>query len=447
MISLKKTGLVLTFVCVLLLIANILVWKPAAQETENCSQQVFQITNTSVSDVLALTVKNQNGSFAVMQQGDELEVISEYSNNIEYDFAQLHALIYTVSHLSGSEKNSDEKTFQNYNFNSPVAEITILTKQGEQKLSVLMENPMDRNYYLYSKEQNAIYLVGKEEAKLMLRSEKDFTSHTVLPTVSSESLENVKSISFDFGDNKYENFRIIKRDGSFYLTNPFETRLSTSEVYSRIFAKTNALYADEILSEEEAAAYNATEYTLKITIITTAGESTVLLKDLADGSYLMQNENGGRVCRLKDDSLANLMLKPIDLLDGKIFSFNVGDIKSIKTYGDDVELLLNCTRESADGKVTINGKEKEVHLFAEDWKTFCLNIGSVKIQKQVTAIKQNTMKMAPLLTMKIGDNHDEINELGFYEENGEIKVFFNGICNFVCSQDTFNRISNAFFNI
>ena len=105
---------------------------------------VYEVTIFSASDIMAVKVENEQTSFAVMQNGPTLEMISK--NRSEWDQSQLRAFVYAAGHISGSRKVQDEAKFDAYGLDHPRSGISIFMADGsEKKYGILADNPLDRS--------------------------------------------------------------------------------------------------------------------------------------------------------------------------------------------------------------------------------------------------------------------------------------------------------------
>lgn len=315
-------------------------------------EAVYEITNIPVSEVAALAITNTKTRFGLLIKGEELEVVSDVQGS--YSLSELRSLIYAAAHLTGSRKITDMTSAGQYGMDQPLASVSLIKTDGTQvDLSLLSQNPMDGNYYLYANAEQAIYLIPANIAELFMRQETDFFNHTVLPVINAAALQNIEWIHMDFRGGE-RNYRIEQKNGSFSLAEPISQKLTALSVMEKLIMPLSALYSDEFVEAgADLSEYGFDEFTLRADMRYGGQQYTALLLDIGDGICLMANELTGDVYKLGGESLMPLMKDYRELLDGKAFSYAAGDLKSVEVLEGDKSILAELSGEKGTGDAAL----------------------------------------------------------------------------------------------
>lgn len=307
---------------------------------------IHAVTDFSVADVAAVMIKNANASYAIMQSGTQLEMLTAVPGS--YDSSQMRALVYASSTITSSRKIEDESAFAQYGFENPRAEVTIYLADGTSEvLKVLEDNPLDASCYLYSQAHNAVYLVSSDVTSLFLRSEQDFLSHTVFSLRSADDLQHLTRVTlFPRGGRTYT---LSSTDQGYYITAPIRHRLAADQVYTNVYVNLVTLYADEVVASGVSLAdYGLDKPDLEVEIrMGDATERAVFL--LSDNNTaLMAAKGGSTVYRLSDSPVLMLMQDYTALLGGSIVSYGAGDIAEMTLASGEKSVALTFTGSSTE---------------------------------------------------------------------------------------------------
>ncbi|NLA53676.1 MAG: DUF4340 domain-containing protein, partial [Clostridiales bacterium] len=299
-----------------------------AQTTSAAVNTVYEVTNFSASDILAVKVENEQTSFAVMQNGPTLEMVS--INRGEWDQSQLRAFVYAAGHISGSRKVQDEAKFDAYGLDSPRSDISIFMADGsEKKYRVLADNPLDRSTYFYSQEDNAVYLVAREVADLFLRTEKDFVSHTVLWVKSEADYADIEKISIRLM-GKGRDYTVEKTDRGYFLTSPVFIRLPQERVLADLLGSILRLYADDIIDiRAQPAAYGLDEPDMILSVTGNNQTQTAVFRLEQNNTSLMAQPEGSVIYRLDADPVVMLMQDYTTLMGSSIINYRAGELADL----------------------------------------------------------------------------------------------------------------------
>jgi len=421
--------------------ALLLLWLGALLRTQEALQEtapapetiIHDVTGFSVADVAAAMIKNENASYAIMQNGTQVEMITSVPGS--YDPSQMRALLYAASSITSSRKIEDEAQFAQYGYDAPRAQVTIFLADGsEEVLSVLADNPLDASCYLHSKTQNAVYLVSSDITDLFLRTEQDFLSHTVFSLRSADDLDKLTDVRIIPGRNGRA-YTLSSTDQGYYITAPIRHRLSADQVYTNVYVNLVTLYADEVVASGVSLAdygLDKPDLTVEITIDGAKERAVFLLSE--DDTALMAQENGTTVYRLSDSPVLMLMQDYTALLGTSIVSYGAGDI---------AEMTLSSAGKSA--VLTFAGAGTELVVKNGD-KTLEKEAVSAVLQavNQLTPYAELTGEItgeaALTMTLMLRSGTQERVELVDIGQ-GLYAVRINGAANFAAGADSFSQLA------
>jgi len=429
-------------VCSLLLVNVLLIgWLSLliadTQDTQQTSIQVPEsvihtVTDFSVADVAAVMIQNQNASYAIMQSGAQVEMLTAVPGS--YDPAQMRALIYASSSITSSRRIEDEALFAQYGFDSPRAQVTIYLADGSTEvLSVLADNPLDTSCYLHSQAHNAVYLVSSDVTNLFLRSEQDFLSHTVFSLRSADDLPNLTRVKIYPKGGR--NYTLASTDQGYYITAPIRHRLAADQVYTNVYVNLVTLYADEVV----ASGVSLTDYGLdqpdlevEITLSDKTERAVFCLSE--NDTALMAAKGGSTVYRLSDTPVLMLMQDYTALLGGSIVSYGAGDIAEMTLDDGKKSVTLTFTGSSTE-LIVKNGEKK---LEKETLSAVLQAINQILPYAELTG----PMKADPALTLTLmlrsgTTERIELMDIG----QGLYAVSINGTANFATGTESVDALS------
>ena len=134
------------------------------------SENAFLITDIPVSELLALAITNRHGSLGILNSPGGIRAVSDTQG--DYDLSQLRALVYLACHLTG--RPLDIRAEADDIANSLARFSLILTGGREYYFAVLRQSPVNEDYFLFSEEAQAVFLVSGSEAQWFLKGAEDF---------------------------------------------------------------------------------------------------------------------------------------------------------------------------------------------------------------------------------------------------------------------------------
>jgi hypothetical protein len=149
----------------------------------------------------------------------------------DYSASELRAFVYAACHLSGTREIKDLSLAESLGINNPLARVTLIKTDGaEVRLSILSRNAVTGEYYLFSEDHQAIYMIPASSAEIFLESERAFMPRSVFPAVDSGELDSVSALSVDFFGSKGRDYVVERRGGAFFITSPILRRVPSNEV-------------------------------------------------------------------------------------------------------------------------------------------------------------------------------------------------------------------------
>jgi len=391
------------------------------------------VTDFSVADVAAVMIKNQNASYAIMQSGAQIEMITAVPGS--YDPSQMRALIYAGSSITSSRKIEDEALFAQYGFDNPRAQVTIYLADGTSEvLSVLEDNPLDASCYLYSQAHHAIYLVSSDITSLFLRSEQDFLSHTVFSLRSADDLPSLSRVTL-FPRNG-RTYTLSSTDQGYYITAPIRHRVSADQVFTNVYVNLVTLYADEVVaSNVSLSEYGLDKPDLEVQI--TMGDKTErAVFVLSDNDTALMAEKGGHtVYRLSDSPVLMLMQDYTALLGSSIISYGAGDIAEMTIEDGRKTATLTFTGSSTELIV----KSGEQTLEKETVSSVLQALNQILPYAELTGSIQGETRLSISVMLRSGTQERiELMDIG----QGLYAVSINGTANFATGIESFSALSS-----
>lgn len=355
----QKKIAVLALLLLNALLASGLIFLLRPAESEQTAQTetavVYAVTDYALTDVMALKIEHAEASYAMMQSGAQVEMISRTEGS--YDLSQMRAVIYAACHISSSRKMTDPQSFSQYGAENPFATVTIFLTDGTQRiLQVLLDNPLDESTYLYDEAESAVYLVSRSVTDLFLRSEKDYLSHTIFDLKTTNDFAGVEKIALSYPSGYSRDYTIEKTDQGYYLTAPISHRLSGDRVSSDLLSSLLQLYADEVV----AAGVSPSDYgfdtpDLKVDL-TMNGQTQTALFILGEDACLMASPQGDTVYSLSSDPVYMLMLDYTSLLSGSVVSYGAADIQDMTLRRGQESRFLSFGGNGAELSVSMDGR-------------------------------------------------------------------------------------------
>jgi len=393
---------------------------------------IHAVTDFSVADVAAIMIKNESASYAIMQSGAQVEMITAVPGS--YDPSQMRALIYAASSITSSRKIEDESAFAQYGFDSPRAQVTVYLADGTSEvLRVLADNPLDASCYLYSQAHSAVYLVSSDITNLFLRSEQDFLSHTVFSLRTADDLPKLSRVTVYPKGGR--NYTLSSTDQGYYITAPIRHRLAADQVYTNVYVNLVTLYADEVVaSGVPLSDYGLDKPDLEVEIELNGSKERAVFRLSDNDTAFMAAKGGNTVYRLSDAPVLMLMQDYTALLGGSIVSYGAGDI---------AEMTIGTAQESAT--LTFTGSSTELIvkngdavLDKEAVSAVLQALNQIVPYAELTGNMQTEPTLSMTLMLRSGTQERiELSDIG----QGLYAVSINGTANFATGSDSFAQLS------
>ena len=139
---------------------------PADKTTQDGTPVI--ITDIPVSEVLALALYNNYGTFGILNSPDGVQAMS--ANEATLSLSQMRAIVYMASHLTGI------RLLENYPLpgvteiiNSTARFTLILSDSHSYNFVILQKNSIGDGYILFFEEQKVIYLISDSTAECFLQ--------------------------------------------------------------------------------------------------------------------------------------------------------------------------------------------------------------------------------------------------------------------------------------
>ena len=428
--ALKRSlaGLALCCLALAALLAALLLYTPqTAQRQETAA--VEKVTDIPLTELAAVVIRNQRGAYAVMQTPQGVEMVS--ATQAAYDPAQMQALLYAATHLSGSRRNTDESTFAAYGIDQPRATVEIVTTDGaRRRLDVLMTNPIDQNVYVYDEQSRSVLLVSASVAELFLRSELDYMSHSPLPIREVGDFSAIRSLEMAFGGSA-RSYRVECTDTSYFLTSPIHQRVPSTVVVSRLFIPLLSVYADSFASfGADLSDWGFDEAELRMTLETDEGTTRLWFVRTQEGECLMADSDSGTVYTLDADVLNALSFDYTLLTGGTAVYYGAGDLSEILFDLPEGQLALEVSGAGETLSMTFSGRA----LTQEEMRTLLSAMNSLTIVAELSAGQTAGEEQSLVMTARMATGVTEVTAftpLG----NGLSSVTIQGDTNFAVSDE------------
>ncbi len=433
-----KAVRLLSLLCLCFGAASMLLWRYTPATVGQADQTaVYEITDIPVSEITAVAITNKQASFGVMQKEGALEVVSDTEGS--YDQAQLRALVYAASHLTGSRKNTDPESWAGYGYGDAQAVVSLFRQDGSTvSFAVLMQNPIDQNYYVFSEDEQAVFLVSQKDVELFLRGDREFFIRSVFPVVTAANYDKVQAVSLDFGGSG-RSYTLEQQGGVFRLTSPIVQRLPASTVLQELLGYVSALYADQLVAQEaDLSQYGFDAYTLKITMTYEGREYTALLLDEGGDSCLMANPDTGSVYRVAGSNIALLRRDYLTLLGGVAYQYSAGDLRSLAITGGGQSLLYEISGQGEGLTAVSGGSRLDSAAFVELMQA----LNSAAIQREVPP--DETVQGQPALMLTFTLQTGSVEQVDFIPASqGSYYVRINNVTNFTTEAAVLDGIRAA----
>ena len=435
----KKIALCILSILIVLLSISIglllNVKTPELAQEENV--QVYSVTEIPIKEFAAVSIKNNDMSFGVLQTDVGIEVITDIQGN--YDTTQIRTLIYAICNLTADRKIENQNKFVNYGIDEPRSIVTLIQVDGsKEQFSILLDDPQEQGTYIYSHNQKVIYRISKEIAHLFLRKETDFFSHTILPIKTVEDVEKISELNFVFAD-ELKNYTLESREGGYYLSKPIIQKVNTIGINGQLMDTIVKLYANKVEdSKGQLSVYGLSQPLLKLTVNFADTNYEIHLGKDEQNNYWMAEKGKNYVYSIEEDLVYLLMQDYQNWMAGVALYYSAGDLAQIQAITDKSSHLLQF---KGSGKDLILQDEKG-KFTKEEQTAFMKALNGLILDGQISTAVTNKSMLTLTVTTKTG-----VTEKWSFipmDEN-HVAVAFNENTNFAISTEVFMELYR-FFN-
>ncbi len=342
-------SLVILFAILLLLVTTFFVLR-SYEPVSRAPAEPPSIIDIHVSTIQGVAIKGPTDRYGIISF-EGILMLEPNKQEIEYSLKKMQSFLYILSKLEGlKEIPYKVEHAEQFGFNNPSGEITILRDGGKIELTLGRAN--EWGYYLLNESESRAFVVSSAVGDLFRADRSEFLDLKMLPTISSESMDKLESISLWRASDPTRSYRIEGRgDFTFLITEPIESTLDFSRLFSDLIlpisslTKSGKLSNDSVPSEEPV-------YTLNLEFDgTTYGIS--VFED--QGAFYIQYNGTSYIWSVPTETVAFLETNYMDLLGGTVYHGNMGQVASIELYkaGESVGLLDNQENEESSGFLRI----------------------------------------------------------------------------------------------
>ena len=324
------------------------------------------VTDIPLSKLSAIAVTNSQCSLGLLPMGENVELVLAdgegklISADVELSQSEARSMVYMLCHITAAKELEMPKDRNEYGYSSPNANLSfIFSDKTRSEFLLGSELSGDRGYYLFDLAADKLYIVGSDTAALLMRTQKDFISHSIFPTVPTSEYTAVSEITYERNGEK---FVIENINGEFYLTSPIYQRVRAYNVYSSIVVPLGGIYADKCLAAgEDISDYGFENAELRVSM-TVKDEKYTAWFQSGEGTLLMAEPDRGNVFEINAELLKLLPEDFMSLLDGSPYYYSLGGCKSVRAVNDSFDITFDFSGSGKDitakcGERTLTGDE------------------------------------------------------------------------------------------
>ena len=146
---------------------------PAAAAKAGQEDAAIMVTNIHVGDVYALALTNRQGYFGIINNPEELTVISDLDGI--FNIQEMRVLIYLSANLPALRSLDNFSLPTEEDIENSLARFTLILSGGfENNFAILQQSPVSDDYLLFFTEQQSMYLISPSTAEWFLRNPEDY---------------------------------------------------------------------------------------------------------------------------------------------------------------------------------------------------------------------------------------------------------------------------------
>jgi len=359
----------------------------------NLEKELIPLTNYFVGDISALAVINNKNRFGLIH-GKESISLEPANPGDKISQEKLQSFIFRVSKLNAMASVKDVQDKNQFGLTNPLAQITIIPKDGEKtRLFLGNISALNNSYYMESDSDQQIYLISEEESSLFLADWSEFSDSRLLPSQEPGDLNALSSVEFIYKNQINPSFRIINNgDFTFSLTKPVISSLDYEKVLSDLVFPLLSLNLPRTEADTESLPYINLHY--------------------------------------------------MDLLNDSLYHCNISEIQNmiINDNESGKEYNLQFKGES----VNINGNMNGIELSYPQIMEFYDTIVNTGLSGRIEHTKQINRNEKTSVSLQVFKKNGSIDQLDYsLPENGEVILFINGTADFTTYNKTVLGIQKA----
>lgn len=434
---------------------------PEMKEEDNSSNvNSITVIDFDKSEYDTLTVKNQNGEFVFLPKTDsESNGLKWYLKDLAEDkisASKTDNIISSASSISASFEIT-KKTYDECGFNSPIAEVTVKSKElGDFFLLLGDKSPDNFGRYLYCSVDEKIYLVSENVADSFVFTALDLASTDAVSPISVNTEnekyvnENGTLISFDklviSGSRFKQPITIVPNDqdvGFTYKTlSPISRYADDTKVSSLFGAFSSGIsvsgvysFDTDTVAQKQLGLDNA-DMVLEITV---GGESFTYRFTLQDdGFYALFGNGMNTIKKVSSSSAEFLSLDETGVYNKLVYIRNISELKNMTFDFEGTSYSFDISENSEDNeeKYTVYYGKKLIK--SENFQNFYMQFVSMSLVN----FSAGNLKQADL-TVKITDNSGAVETLSFEKASAtEYYCFTDGKPLGKITSATYNKLVN-----
>lgn len=397
------------------------------------------VTDIPLSQLSAIAVTNSDCSLGLLPIGENVELVLAdetgklVSSELEFSQSEARSTVYMLCHITGTRELPMPKDKDDYGYSTPLANLSfILSDKTQREFLLGSEIPGDRGYYLFDIGADRLYIVGNDTAALLLRTQKDFISHSVFPTVPTSEYTSVSEIEFE---RNGESFVIENRNGDFYMTSPIYQRLRSYNVYSSVVVPLGGIYADRCLAAgEDISAYGFENADIKASMTVKGVKYSALFAN-KDGKLLMADPDRGNIFEINAELLKLLPESFMSLLDGRPYYYSLGDCTSLRAVCAERETVFDFTGSGRD----ISARCGERVLDGDEVSSLSQSVNGVEIAECFSAPAEGENRITLYFTLNTGKTE----KISLIDVGGKTVCDVDGVVNFSVTEVSVSNLISA----
>lgn len=315
--------------------------------------KTVSVVPETITQLSKMTVKNQEGSFTIVPDGDAYRV--EELGTLPQDLTLVQYLAESTFELTTSSEIGEVENLAEYGLADPVITITLTFDDGGQK-TLLMGNtvPFDEeSRYFCTPDSSYVYVVKADEH--LAEGPEAFVSTKVIRSESGEDGDSFSSLAL-WGSDFPEKLVITQQDGVYRMVEPVSADVDQSQVnYAAV--QLSGLTAQEAVAVRPSAelltslGFDTPRTELEATLNGVYYHIKVAPKD-SDTDYVLVDGMDAVFQVLRSNITAWADLDRLSLQDTHVSSIGMEEIAQLSYQSGKTGFQLSATRTEDDSRST-----------------------------------------------------------------------------------------------